>query len=57
VPTVKELKNKILHETHGYAYYIHPGGNKMSHDLKATYWWYGMKSDIVEYVALCDTCQ
>jgi hypothetical protein len=28
----------------------------MYHDLKATYWWYGMKSDVVEYVVLCDTC-
>jgi hypothetical protein len=27
------------------------------HDLKATYWLYGIKRDIVEYVALCDTCQ
>jgi hypothetical protein len=29
----------------------------MYHDLKATYWWYVMKRDVVEYVALCDTCQ
>jgi hypothetical protein len=29
----------------------------MYHDLKDTYWWYGMKRDIGEYVALCDTCQ
>jgi hypothetical protein len=39
------------------AYSIHPVGNKMYHDLKATYWWYGIKRDIAEYVALCDTCQ
>jgi hypothetical protein len=26
-------------------------------DLKATYWWYGMKRDVAEYVAICDTCQ
>ncbi len=57
VPTIKELMDKILHEAHESAYYIHPGGNKMYHDLKATYWWYGMKRDIAEYVALCDTCQ
>jgi hypothetical protein len=31
--------------------------NKLYHDLKATYWWYGMKRDVAEYVALCDTCQ
>jgi hypothetical protein len=33
------------------------GGNKMYHDLKATYWWYGMKRDVAECVGLCDTCQ
>jgi hypothetical protein len=57
VPNVKELKEKILHEAHESAYSIHPGENKMYHDLKATYWWYGMKRDFAEYVALCDTCQ
>jgi hypothetical protein len=57
VPNVKELKDKILHEAHEAAYFIHPGGNKMYHDLKATYWWYGVKRDVAEYVALCDTCQ
>jgi hypothetical protein len=57
VPDVKELKDKVLHEVHGCSYSIHPGGNKMYHDLKATYWRYGMNRDIAEYVALCDTCQ
>jgi hypothetical protein len=38
VPNIKELKNKILHEAHKSAYSIHPGGNKMYRDLKATYW-------------------
>jgi hypothetical protein len=57
VPNVKELKDKILCEAHEFAYSIHPGGNKMYHDLKATYWWYSIKRDVAEYVALCDTCQ
>jgi hypothetical protein len=57
VPNVKELNDKILHEAHESAYSIHPGGNKMYHDLNATYWWYGMKRDVAEYVALCDTYQ
>jgi hypothetical protein len=56
VPNVKELKDKILYEAHEAAYSIHPGGNKMYHDLNATYWWYGMKRDVVEYVTLCDIC-
>jgi hypothetical protein len=57
VHNVKELKDKILHEAHESAYSVHPGGNKMYHDLKATYWWYGMKRDVAEYIALCNTCQ
>jgi hypothetical protein len=38
VPNVKELNDKILREAHESAYSIHPGGNKMYHDLNATYW-------------------
>jgi hypothetical protein len=57
VPNVKELKDRILREAHESAYSIHPRANKMYHDLKATYWWYSMKRDVTEYVALCDTCQ
>jgi hypothetical protein len=57
VSNVKKLKDKILHEAHESAYSIHTGGNKMYHDLNATYWWYGMKRDVAEYAAFCDTCQ
>jgi hypothetical protein len=57
VPNIKELKAKILCEAHESAYSIHPERNKMYHDLKATYSWYGIKRDVAEYVALCDTCQ
>jgi hypothetical protein len=57
VPNIKKLKDKILCEAHESAYSIHPGGNKMYHDLKATYWWYGMKRDVAEYVFFCNTCQ
>jgi hypothetical protein len=37
VPSIKELKDKILREAHQSAYSIHPGGNKMYHNLKDTY--------------------
>jgi hypothetical protein len=57
VPNIKELKEKILRKAYESAYSIHLVGNKMYHDLKATYWWFGMKRDIAEYVALCDTCE
>jgi hypothetical protein len=52
VPNIKELKDKILREAHESTYSIHLGGNKMYHDLKSTYWWYGMKRDVAKYVAL-----
>jgi hypothetical protein len=48
MPNVKELKDKILRGDHESAYSIHAGGNKMYHDLKATYWRYGMKRDVAE---------
>jgi hypothetical protein len=57
VPNVKRLKDKILHEAYESAYSIHPGENKMYHDLNATYWWFDMKRGVAKYVALCDTCQ
>jgi hypothetical protein len=50
VPDIKELEAKILCEAHESNYSIHPGGNKMYHDLKVTYWWYGMKRGVAEYV-------
>jgi hypothetical protein len=56
VPNIKEFKDNILHEAHKSAYSIHPGGNKMYHDLMTTYWWYGTKRDVAKYVAICDTC-
>jgi hypothetical protein len=57
VPNIKRIKELILREAHDLAYSIHPGSTKMYKDLKTRYWWYGMKRDVVEYVALCDTCQ
>jgi hypothetical protein len=56
VPRIKELKDKILRKAHESAYSIRPGGNKMYHNLKVTYWCYGMKSDAAEYIALRGTC-
>jgi hypothetical protein len=37
VPSIKELKDKILREAHESAYSIHPGGNKVYHDLTVSY--------------------
>jgi len=57
VPDIQRIKDVILKECHESAYSIHPGGTELYHDLKQKYWWPGMKKDIEEFVALCDTCQ
>jgi hypothetical protein len=56
VPKVKTIREAILREAHESAYSIHPGSIKMYLDLKKKYWWYGLKRDVTEYVAVCDTC-
>ena len=56
VPSNEELKRKIFNEAHHSKLSIHPGGNKMYHDLCHLYWWSNMKQDITKYVAECDTC-
>jgi hypothetical protein len=56
VPNIMELRDKKQRAAHESAYSIHPRGKKMYHDLKATYWWYGMKRDVAEHVELSDTC-
>ena len=57
VPEDKAIQEAILREAYESAYSIHPGSTKMYLDLKEKYWWYGLKRDVAEYVALCDTCQ
>ncbi|GKA84611.1 putative reverse transcriptase domain-containing protein [Tanacetum coccineum] len=37
-------------------YSVHPGPDKMYHDLRDMYWWPGMKKDIATYVSKCLTC-
>jgi hypothetical protein len=56
VPNLKPIKELNLREAHDSAS-IHLGSIKMYNDLKTRYWWYSMKQDVTEYVALCDTCQ
>jgi hypothetical protein len=57
VPKNKDLKNKILDEAHLSKLSMHPGSNKMYHELKPLYWWTRMKREIAQYVSECDTCQ
>ena len=55
VPSSEELRRKILSEAHHSKLSIHPGSNKMYHDLRHLYWWYNMKQDITRHVVECDT--
>jgi hypothetical protein len=57
VPDIKSIRELILKEDHETAYSIHPGSEKMYQDLKKRFWWYGIKREIAEYVAVCDSCQ
>jgi hypothetical protein len=57
VLNITSIQELILNEAHETAYSIHPGSEKMYQDLKKRFWWYGMKREIAEYVARCDSCQ
>ncbi|GJY13775.1 putative reverse transcriptase domain-containing protein [Tanacetum coccineum] len=50
------IEDLIMHESHKSKYSIHPGSDKMYHDLKKLYWWPNMKAIIAEYVSKCLTC-
>nr|GEY79244.1 hypothetical protein [Tanacetum cinerariifolium] len=41
----------IMDETHKTRYSVHPGTDKMYHDIRDMYWWPGMKKDIAIYVS------
>nr|GEV93016.1 putative reverse transcriptase domain-containing protein [Tanacetum cinerariifolium] len=49
VPLVEVVRMVILNEAHKSRYFVHPGSDKMYHDLRDMYWWPGMKRDIVVY--------
>ena len=57
VPKDNALRRNILEEAHRSKFSIHPGVTKMYQDLKRTYWWIGMKRDVVDFVSKCQTCQ
>jgi hypothetical protein len=56
VSDTKSIRELILKEAHETAYSIHRGSEKMYQDLKKRFWWYGMKREITDYVAICDKC-
>ncbi|GJR37836.1 putative reverse transcriptase domain-containing protein [Tanacetum coccineum] len=46
VPLVGGVRTIIMDEAHKTRYSMHPGADKMYHDLRDMYWWSGMKRDI-----------
>ena len=56
IPTVDQLRTRIMDEAHQTKYSIHPGADKMYKGLKEHYWWPGMKKDVAIYVSKCLTC-
>nr|GEY47263.1 putative reverse transcriptase domain-containing protein [Tanacetum cinerariifolium] len=56
VPLVGGVRIIIMDETHMTRYSVHPGADKMYHDIRNIYWWPGMKRDIAIYVSKCITC-
>ena len=57
VPDDNDLRKAILEEAHNGSSVIHPGSTKMYQDLKMSYWWSGMKRDVLEFVTKCLVCQ
>nr|GEW26719.1 putative reverse transcriptase domain-containing protein [Tanacetum cinerariifolium] len=56
VTLVEGVRTIIMDEAHKTKYSVHPGADKMYHDLRYMYWWPGMKRDITTYVSKCLTC-
>ncbi|KAI3798016.1 hypothetical protein L1987_33282 [Smallanthus sonchifolius] len=56
VPIYGNIREEILEEAHKSKYTMHPGSDKIYKNLKANYWWIGMKKHIAIYVAKCLTC-
>nr|GEW13935.1 putative reverse transcriptase domain-containing protein [Tanacetum cinerariifolium] len=52
----RDVRMVILNEAYRSRYFVHPGMNKMYHNLHDIYWWPGMKRDIAIYVSKCLTC-
>nr|GEW13115.1 retrotransposon protein, putative, Ty3-gypsy subclass [Tanacetum cinerariifolium] len=56
VSLVGGVRTIIMDEAHKTRYSVHPGADKIYHDLRDMYWWSRMKRVIATYVSKCLTC-
>ncbi|GJR03081.1 hypothetical protein Tco_0526065 [Tanacetum coccineum] len=56
LPLFGGLRGLIMLESYKSKYSIHPGSDKMYHDLRKLYWWPNMKAHITTYVSKCLAC-
>ncbi|GJT21281.1 putative reverse transcriptase domain-containing protein [Tanacetum coccineum] len=54
-PVSRGVRTIVMDEAYKTRYFVHPGADKMYHDLRDMYWWPGMKRDIATYVSKCLT--
>lgn len=57
VSNVDGLRGKIIEETNGLWYSIHPRATKMYRGLHEFYWWDCMNKDVAGFEARCPNCQ
>ncbi|KAJ9558505.1 hypothetical protein OSB04_013119 [Centaurea solstitialis] len=56
IPLAGGARQTLLEEAHKSKFSIHPGATKMYRDLRADYWWPGMRREVARYVESCLTC-
>jgi len=57
VPGNWRMRRRVLDEGHKSRLSIHLGMTKMYKDLKESFWWPGMKTNVTDFVAACLICQ
>jgi len=57
IPGNRDLQRQILKEGHKSRLSIHMGMTKMYKDLKESFWWVGMKTNVADFVASYLVCQ
>ena len=57
LPKYLQLRKWAMQEFHEPPYSGHLGFAKTMQNLKSTYWWYGMSSNVHDFVKTCHSCQ